>query len=622
MITNDIPSIKPRRKYVDVPVHKPERDNIPPEHQKIKKVYSANFTSRKHKHKCLSTDNIPNISEVIIEIPDKDFSLSTKISKKHLTKEIERLTQNNEDITAKFNELEDLSVKKILKLKEKINNLQNAYEDVINQNEIIKSQYSELHESYGEIYKQLELSKVCNQCDELREQIEKVDKETKQLRKVNNEVTEDLGMLKTVVFRLNVQLERYQEKLRKYNIEMDKYSHLQPQKFSSTDQFKEDEIINILSKDHRHTPISWGAVNSHTLGPLLDAYQDTINEKTEIIQNYEFEFSKFTGKIKEVIEENETLYKKLTVDDNCSAKLGVQLQSIRAELKLTKDQNDALIKKCAIKQDKIEEILKVYENKVEQMKRDYQVVHDEYIKLRTENASMKEKNKALIDSQDDFRNERQNYIPVSVHTASVNECKKWYEELKLQYENEKQKLKENIENLSKTINDLEKSKDLAKEKAYKAEKDQKKCEAKLLDLEHSLNEVQLSRSACRKQLHKAMCFAKDMVAEQETLLKALNQRQLENRAVKQIGSDMALRMDSLKNQLKDVQKSAWQEFSTVEQRIHEQADLIKTMKDDHSKEIEELQQIIAEQEEKIGKQKDDKHHVPISHYQLFKEKYK
>lgn len=49
-----------------------------------------------------------------------------------------------------------------------------------------------------------------------------------------------------------------------------------------------------------------------------------------------------------------------------------------------------------------------------------------------------------------------------------------------------------------------------------------------------------------------MSFAKDMVAEQETLLQALNQRQIENRVVKKIGSEMAVRMDSLKTQLKVV----------------------------------------------------------------------
>lgn len=78
----------------------------------------------------------------------------------------------------------------------------------------------------------------------------------------------------------------------------------------------------------------------------------------------------------------------------------------------------------------------------------------------------------------------------------------------------------------------------------------RKWESKCLDLEHALSEIQLSRSALRKQLHKVMGFARDMVAEQETLLKALNQRHLENKAVKRIGSDMATKMDSLKNQLK------------------------------------------------------------------------
>lgn len=58
------------------------------------------------------------------------------------------------------------------------------------------------------------------------------------------------------------------------------------------------------------------------------------------------------------------------------------------------------------------------------MRRDYSVVHDQYCKSQTEIAALKEKNKALVDSQDDFKNERQNYIPLSVHTSSVNECKK------------------------------------------------------------------------------------------------------------------------------------------------------------------------------------------------------
>lgn len=198
MITNEIP-IKPRRKYVEVPVHRPEKDRHHEQHR-IKKTYSANFSSRKHKHKCSSTDNVPKISEVIIEIPERDVS-SSKISKKSLTKEIDRLTKDNEEITDKFNELEELSVKKILKLKEKINSLQNINGDIINEKESITQHYRDLQKAYDNVYNQLELSKVCKRCEELREQLDKVTEENDVLRKRNNDVNEDLGMLKTVVFR-------------------------------------------------------------------------------------------------------------------------------------------------------------------------------------------------------------------------------------------------------------------------------------------------------------------------------------------------------------------------------------------------------------------------------------
>lgn len=58
------------------------------------------------------------------------------------------------------------------------------------------------------------------------------------------------------------------------------------------------------------------------------------------------------------------------------------------------------------------------------LKRDYSVAHEQYFKCRTELGSVREKNKQLIEAQEDFRNERQSYIPISVHNASVNECKK------------------------------------------------------------------------------------------------------------------------------------------------------------------------------------------------------
>ncbi|KAG5893920.1 hypothetical protein JTB14_028730 [Gonioctena quinquepunctata] len=614
---NDVP-VKPRRKKVDGPVYQSTDHH--------KKSFSANFNSGKYYR---STEHDPVHTEIVVEIPESDRS--AKISRKHLTRENMRLNSENKELVMKFHELEDLSIRKITKLREKTGTLQSANTAWEKENNELKIIYQNLMFKFNELNDQLEATKFCEGCEKFRNTVEKSSADNNILRNSNKELNEDLEMLKTVVYRLNVQLERYQEILRRNNVNIPipplSESLSKRDILEGSGDYISKEILSDVHRNHKHTPISWGSVNKHTLGPLLDAYEDTIKEKEEIIQNYETEMCQFTGKLKEIIEENETLHSRLTDDVGCSSKLKGEVEILRADLKSTRDQNDTLIKKCSLKQDKIEDILKVYEAKVGQMKRDFEVLHEEFVKCRTENAALKEKSKSLVDSQEEFRNNIRNFIPLAVHTSSVNECKKWYEELKSQYDNEKDKLQKNIDSRAKTIEELNKeiiehrkAKEELQTKIAQMEKHVKKLETKHLDLEHTLNEVQLSRSALRKQLHKAMGFAKDMVAEQETLIRALNQRHLENKAVRKMGCDMASKMDSLKSQLKDVQRSAWQEFTTVEQTIQDQARTIETMKEEYGKEIENLKQVIKQHEETNLILKND--NPPMTHYHLYKDKYK
>lgn len=196
--------------------------------------------------------------------------------------------------------------------------------------------------------------------------------------------------------------------------------------------------------DHLHTPISWGSVNTHTLGPLLDAYQDTIKEKEDIIKCYEQELATFTGKLKAVLEENELLHKKTAEESEVLKKNLAELEGNRKELKMTKDQNDLLIKKCALKHDKLQEICKIYDHKsklmnlmlvsiavynrltfiVDCMRRDYEVLQEEYHKSRAELNSLQGKYHSLMDAHDSLKSDKQNVIPLTVHTTSVNECKR------------------------------------------------------------------------------------------------------------------------------------------------------------------------------------------------------
>lgn len=161
-----------------------------------------------------------------------------------------------------------------------------------------------------------------------------------------------------------MQLERYQDKLQKNNISITQcVNEVQIPELCENSQIITRENLPENHWDHGHTPISWGKVNTHTLGPLLDAYQDTLNEKDYIIQTYENELARFTSKLKEIMKENEILYKKLNEDKDCSKVLIIDIEKIKHELKNAKEENDLLIKKCALKQNKLDEVLNCYEQK-------------------------------------------------------------------------------------------------------------------------------------------------------------------------------------------------------------------------------------------------------------------
>lgn len=333
---------KKKNKKPEAQVHKIQKGGSK-EDIKIRKTFSANFDGKvKHKN---NEDS---------ENEDKTEH-KTRIKKKYLIKENDRLTINNIELTDQLVTVQNTIQKRestILKLKEKLVSVQNFNKDILNENNIIKMQYEDI---LVEVEKFKTEKSKCINCDELKILIHKNSNEYELLQKQNKDLNEDINMLKNVVYRLNVQLERYQDKLRKNNITFPKTVD------SDNENITNAEITN--HSDHKHSPISWGNVNAHTLGPLLDAYQDTVKEKEDIISAYEIELSNFTGKLKSVIDENEILHKNILENSGLLKKTLEEYESVKTELKNTKEQNEVLIKKCALKHDKVHELCKVYDHK-------------------------------------------------------------------------------------------------------------------------------------------------------------------------------------------------------------------------------------------------------------------
>ncbi|GLV36462.1 Centrosomal protein 89kDa [Carabus blaptoides fortunei] len=637
---------KKRSKKMDVPVHR-SHNSEPSDSILIHKNSEPNISSHKSKHHRRDKSSHRSEDRHCTDYNTEEITdnLKSKLGRKHLMKQNEKISAENQNLVEHLSSVQHMLDKKetqLSKLKEKMTAVQNFNKELLNENNIIKTQYQDMLVSLEEFKTQLRTKTKCTSCEELKLVMRKQNSDIVISKTANKELNEDLNMLKNVIYRLNVQLERYQEKLRKTNaltasnntlnsspmpaeIEID-MTDTQNNDIMSQNQQAETLLQH---SDHLHTPVSWGNVNTHTLGPLMDAYQDTIKEKDEIIKSYEQELTSFTGKLKTILEENELLHRKSAEESELLKKNLVELESNRKELKVNKDQNDLLIKKCALKHDKLQEICKIYDHKIECMRRDYEVLQEEYHKSRTELNSLQGKYHSLMDVHESLKSDRQNVIPLTVHTTSVNECKRLFEELKTQYDHEKTKLLNQVKLLEQQTTELgTKVVDVGAEnrdlllRAKSMEKQAKKSEHKLLETKSALTHTQISRDTCKRQLAKAIEFGRELVTEQESLLHQLASRHKENKAVKQIGSNIVSRMDVLKSQLKTVQKDAYQQLVSVEQRIQEQDSSIESMRREHADEMEKVLKEMQDKDEYIARLLDQAGAVPATPYLMYREKHR
>lgn len=147
----------------------------------------------------------------------------------------------------------------------------------------------------------------CDSCRLLSKQNADYQLEIDRMASENRQLANDIGMLKVLIYRLNVQLENYQEMLRKHNRDGKTSTHREnilsapPSTTPTTAAAAQINFENIQS-------IDWGCVENHALAPLLHAYQDTIKEKNGLVKQCEIELNQMTGRIKDILSENEQLH--------------------------------------------------------------------------------------------------------------------------------------------------------------------------------------------------------------------------------------------------------------------------------------------------------------------------
>ncbi|XP_015117144.1 protein Cep89 homolog isoform X2 [Diachasma alloeum] len=455
-----------------------------------------------------------------------------------------------------------------------------------------ENEYKELHSHYEDLTKHVQ---------SLEQERTTLVNGYKKLKSENSQMAEDISLLKVLIYKLNVELERYQDKLR----------GSQSQEDSRSPRGEESDP----GSEARRVAESWGRVDTHVLAPLLEAYQENLREKDELVRQYKHEMDDFSGRCKEIVGENDALRKEIEHFKSEIDRMASDMKTIEEDASIIKEENEILTKQASLQKQKLHEIHSIYEKKVESMSQDNNQLHATYIACKTELSNVQGKYEILNEAFEKLKKNSERTMPVSVHSEAIEECKRLFEELKSQYETEKRKLLGQLKKFEETNPENEKmlavviaERDQLKVLAKNLEKNLKRTQYKLECIQGSICSMQVARDSFKRQLAKTTDYCDELVKEQERLLSERNEllylleeREKENKNIQMIGDNIAQRMSTLKSQLKNVQKGAKEQLDTVEKHMKCQEMGVGKIKADYHHELHRLKQLLKQKEDVIGK---------------------
>ncbi|CAD1476421.1 unnamed protein product, partial [Heterotrigona itama] len=447
--------------------------------------------------------------------------------------------------------------------------------------------------------RELEHKKVCSHYEVLIHELEEAKitlvKHNQKLEIEKVQSTEDIALLKNIVYQLNTELERYQDKL--------------------GDQKRE----HIYTENKRkYDSRIWRSINFHALGPLLNAYQENLSEKQELVQMYEQEMADFSSRCKEILVENEFMHKEveeLKLECNRYAK---EIKKLVENITSLKNQNDILKKEAANIKREINDTHSSYELKMEVILKYNETLKKEYTTSASELSNLRGKYEILSKEFEKMKGKES--VPTIIHTTAIEEYKTLLDELKHQYESEKRNLCNHIKRIEENQPENEKQlimvtaeRNYLKGLVEKLETSVKQTQRKIEHMQTLIYSTRVSRNSLKEKLSKMTDHCEELfseyeriVAEREKLLVFLCETEKENANVDRLGKSINNRMEGLKSQLEIVRKGTKQQVDSVEKRIKLQEVRVRRMKLDYQRKIQYLNDIIKQQEniiEKLQKEK-------------------
>lgn len=170
-----------------------------------------------------------------------------------------------------------------------------------------------------------------------REENEEIKLAGVKLKEENETLKEDVSLMKNLVFKLNLELERYQSGGKKI----------------------EDPIARAGK-----LPRNYNKNFLRPIVPLLKAYSESLLEKEETIKDLESEYKKFSAAFNDLLHENEKLYVELEkkfIGPDGSAFNEVKL--LKRDLEMAKQENNLLFQQIKLEKEKLVKIHSLFKVK-------------------------------------------------------------------------------------------------------------------------------------------------------------------------------------------------------------------------------------------------------------------
>ncbi|KAG6798833.1 centrosomal protein of 89 kDa [Apis mellifera caucasica] len=559
-----------------------------------------------------------NLSDLCVTDNDNDMKnhedevLSKRKSKVYEHERSKKLTEENNSQKILFDKDDADSGIILSRLKDKYVSKETL--KVVNEYHKLEKCYKNIQEECQKLnnileQRELEYKKLCLHYEALIQMVQELEgakinllKQNKQLETEKIQSNEDITLLKTIVYQLNAELERYQDKL-------------------GDRKHENISASNNGNNEKKYDSRIWGNINFHALGPLLNAYQENLLEKQELIYMYEQEMADFSNRCKQILTENEIMHKEVEELKSECDRYTKEIQKMVENTALLKKQNDVLKKETLNIKRETNDIRSSYESKIEVILKCNEALKKEHTITVSELSNLRGKYEILSKEFEEMRNKEQQTVPTTVHVTAIEECKILLDELKYQYENEKRDLCNHIKHIEEIQPENEKKlimviaeRNHLKGLVNNLETTLKRTQRKSEQMQSLVYSTRVSRNSLKEKLSKVTAYCEELfseyeriVSEREKLLSFLRETEKENANMDRLGKSITSRVEGLKNQLEIVRKGTKQQVDSVEKRIKLQELHVRRMKHDYQRKIQHLNDIIKEQEDVIKKLQKEKY---------------